>query len=294
MDTQITTPNALQIPPSGIEQLDQKHRELIEQHQTQYVFVPLIDAACPAIPGGNVPSCKIVPIQAAEQRQQLWKFGTDRPHRIEGELKNIGVYLCPPAPIVAGLLVEHTQYGAIKVKALAGMSAKQFEALDLNRKLFGDPLPRTAKGIRESLGRFAGTNDPVVSAIITEVLASVKACENFCHQWIDRRHRVMDDPNDQEPKRYSTLDQRCLQFADIVPRDQMMADVVRNQTSAIAALPGLIERIERRDAESEKRWESLIAGMTGAFNNQAEAMKAIVAGKVGVDSSANGEQGKKK
>ena len=261
---------------TGNAQLDDNFRRAIEENMVRYVFPPLMPIGSTKVTGGDLPSCQISAIEPFEQKDLLWKFGGAAPTRIEGELKNIGVYLCPPGPILADLISQHKQYGLVEITSLKGMPSAQFKALQINERIFGTGRDkrRKAKEILEQLAKFNETTDAKLREFIGELTRAVEDTVTWCHRWIDIRHRNMDDPKNDEAKKYSTLDLRVLEFADILSRDQRMEGIAAGQSAAINAVPEILARMDQRSRENEERLAKIFEGMTGAFqqlaNNQAK------------------------
>ncbi len=283
----------------GVEAAEKGFNDFLEKHLTRYVFTPFADASCTQIPGGTVYTGQIVPIQAPERRALKWVMGADEGKiiRLEaagpGAERNIAVYLDEPKPIVAWLVEVYGKDGLTEVSALNGMVARQFEESRLNETLFSFTDPetgerkqcRTAAQYRSRMKEvIQKTKDDaagqMLKAVAKQVLVAVDRCDRECHAHMAARHAEIKNPNSDAPKNYSQRDRRALEFSNIRPIEEVMQEVVGNQTAAIEAIPALLEEIRREKEEGRKREEEsrkLFAGMLETLGALTESSKATAA-----------------
>jgi hypothetical protein len=271
----------------GAPQLLEVHAQQIERFQTYYIYVPFQDVSCPQIAGGYVPAGRIHAIDPPERRAQMRELPSQDTGmninilRIEGPNNDVAVYLDQPKVIVQQLLTMYGREGATEISALRGMAKSEFARVDVNRLIFGERPPTTAKAIREHLGRLGDQLIRTTTAgsqkllqIIEQVLAAVTACEVMCQAQIRTTHTQFDMARRGDPDSitaYSRRDLRAIEFAGITPQNEAINRVAAQQEQDRAVQTELLKELKAQN----DRWEALASDMKNAVQSVADVMKAV-------------------
>jgi hypothetical protein len=257
--------------------LYEQQQKALNRFTTRYVYLPFQDGQCTAIPGGYVPAGRIHPIPAPEgktnvrllpegaQVLRVVKTGGDEP-------ESIAIYPMEVEPIVNGVLALYLKEGAVEIAPLFGMSVRAFEQHRINDLIFGEEIPSTARGLRDRMtevkvqaAKQTNQASATLSKIADIILRGVDQCAAFCSEHVRERHLQMENPHDQNPKRYSRRDLRALEFIEAVRKEQYLQQVAEQQQQAAMAIPEMLKIMQEREAAT-------LEALTAGFAQLAQAL----------------------
>lgn len=292
--------------------LQVKRMKELEKYDTRYFFVPFQDVAHPSLQTGYAKAGEIVAIDAPKRPIPAWDLPMNGAetlgfarhqdqHGNEVVNKSVVIYLDEPGPIINTLVQWSLSQGGTEIVALKGMPGETFTRMNVNALVFGDPVPRTADGLRAKMqahldrvkmDRSEGAQK--LAEIAVQIIQSVDRCIGYTSDVLRETHAEMDTAkagNNEAKKRYDRRDRRALEFSGAVPRDEVLTEMAREQRETQKAIPSILERL----AEQEARSMELAKSMLQAINAQTEALKVIAAnaGNGGAQATENQPKAKK-
>lgn len=250
-----------------------KHQERIatqlDRATIRYVFAPFDEMICDPL-GVNVPCGRIVPISAQGQPvgevylQALAQNGNFNP--ADYDLRNgVAEIEIAPAPLVDGLLSRYRDQGAIQIKSLYGVPVEDFTAGQFNEEIFGEGnctfageyLARFA----EVRAKFADDSSAFARRLMT-CLAELEQSVSLAFGWATAQ---AEDANTQiangDLRKFAEYHRRLFRFSGVTPRDEALNKVARDQQTALAALPAVVQTVVDQAKAAQPDWKELGRGL---------------------------------
>lgn len=276
------------IPPDA-ERSEQKLRDEMEANRAIYIYLPLFAHPCQYHPYGSIPAGRIEAIWRwqqpcipgelpAEMTQKIVQRSQSRAAALAeasdprdgslvaglmsdviGETREMTVYFSRPGIIASGVLSSQARFGGIAIQAIRGMSLGEYEAANLNLKLFHarevnkgiQPIPATYAHRKDHFTVFLQDRNPIVAKVAAELLQAEEVAYGAAKDHLDARDAARARGED---LRASEKDKLCLAYLNRQWATEAPLTVLQNQ---------------------EVRQEELQRQMIAASQQSAEAMKEL-------------------
>lgn len=187
-----------------------------------------------------------------------------------------GEFRVSPAPIVDQLTSVYGAQGAIQITALFNLSARVWQALDLNSLIFeGKTITKPEAyleqfdRVRERVAGLKASGDKAefvqqAQRLIPQVLAELEASVLRASGWAKSKSEEFNTARaNGELRKFSPFEHRVFNFASVTPHDQALGEVAAGQTAAITALPKLVEALlsKQQAAQPVIDWKELGKGL---------------------------------
>lgn len=199
------------------------------------------------------------------------------------EPPSVAIYLLETAPIVANITSIYGREGAVEITALRGMPDNAFAHYKINDLLFGSERPATLSALIKRMQAVIAQAQSqkskpteMLAKIASEIIVSARTCERFCKEHIRERHLQMEDPKDDNPKRYSIRDHRALDLAELPRRYEYMERQAEEQKQAQEAAAKREERLIEMVQERDDKLATVLGDMAKVLQSIPEAFKALV------------------